>query len=60
MKRNLFAALSLGALSVLLTETSALAQPGSEATVPFAFNVGTTHPAGRHLLGSRSIPCIPR
>ena len=49
MKRNLFAALSLGALSVLLTETSALAQPGLEAKVPFAFNVGTRHlPAGTY------------
>lgn len=49
MKRNLFAALSLGALSLFLTEASALAQPGLEATVPFAFNVGTTHlPAGTY------------
>ena len=43
MKRNLFATLSLGALSVLFTATGAYAQPGLEATVPFAFNVGTTN-----------------
>jgi hypothetical protein len=49
MKRNLFATLSLGALSALLTVTSAYAQPGVEANVPFAFNVGTTHmPAGTY------------
>jgi hypothetical protein len=47
MKRNLFATLSLGALSVLFAATSAYAQTGVQATVPFAFNVGTTHlPAG--------------
>jgi hypothetical protein len=49
MKRNLFATLSLGALSALLTATSAYAQPGVEATVPFAFTVGTTQlPAGTY------------
>jgi hypothetical protein len=49
MKRNLFATLSLGALSALLTATSAYAQPGVEATVPFAFNVGNTQmPAGTY------------
>ena len=49
MKRNLFATLSLGALSALLTASSAYAQPGLEATVPFAFNVGTTQlPAGTY------------
>jgi hypothetical protein len=49
MKRNLFATLSLGALSALLTATSAYAQPGVLATVPFAFNVGTTQmPAGTY------------
>jgi hypothetical protein len=49
MKRNLFATLSLGALSALLTAASAYAQPGVEATVPFAFNVGTTQlPAGTY------------
>ena len=51
MKRNFFATLSLGALSVLFTATSAYAQPGVKATVPFAFNVGTTHlPAGTYTL----------
>jgi hypothetical protein len=46
MKRNLFATLSLGALSALLT-AGAYAQPGVEANVPFAFSVGTTQmPAG--------------
>lgn len=50
MKRY-FANLSLGALSVLLTATGAYAQPGVEATVPFAFNVGTTHlPAGTYTI----------
>jgi hypothetical protein len=49
MKRNFFATLSLGALSALLTATSAYAQPGVEANVPFAFNVGTTQlPAGTY------------
>jgi hypothetical protein len=51
MKRNLFATLSLGALSALLTATSAYAQPGVEANVPFAFNVGTTQmPAGTYTI----------
>ena len=51
MKRNLFATLSVGALSALLTATSAYAQPGVEANVPFAFNVGTTHmPAGTYTI----------
>jgi hypothetical protein len=49
MKHNLLATLSLGALSVLFTATSAYAQHGVEATVPFAFNVGTTQlPAGTY------------
>jgi hypothetical protein len=49
MKRTLLATLALGALSVLITATGAYAQPGVEATVPFAFNVGTTHlPAGTY------------
>ena len=43
MKRNLFATLSLGSLAVLFSAASAYAQPGVEATVPFAFNVGKTH-----------------
>jgi hypothetical protein len=51
MKRTLFATLSLGALSVLVTATGAYAQPAVEATVPFAFNVGTTHlPAGTYTI----------
>jgi hypothetical protein len=51
MKRNLFATLSVGALSALLTATSAYAQPGVEANVPFAFNVGTTQmPAGTYTI----------
>jgi hypothetical protein len=51
MKRNLFATLSLGALSALLTATSAYAQHGVEANVPFAFNVGTTQmPAGTYTI----------
>jgi hypothetical protein len=51
MKRTLFATLSLGALSVLITATGAYAQPGVEATVPFAFTVGTTHlPAGTYTI----------
>jgi hypothetical protein len=49
MKRNFFATLSLGALSVLFTATGAYAQHAVEATVPFAFNVGTTQmPAGTY------------
>jgi hypothetical protein len=51
MKRNLFATLSLGALSALLTATSAYAQHGVQANVPFAFNVGTTQmPAGAYTI----------
>lgn len=51
MKRNLFATLSLGALSVLFTATSAYAQHAVNATVPFAFNVGRTHlPAGTYTI----------
>src|ERR1700739_2242045 len=51
MKRNLFATLSLGALSALFTATSAYAQTGVEANAPFAFNVGTTHmPAGTYTI----------
>jgi hypothetical protein len=49
MKRNLIGTLSLVALSLLLTASSAHAQSGSEAYVPFAFNVGTVHmPAGTY------------
>ena len=49
MKRTLLATLALGALSVLITATGAYAQPGVEATVPFAFNVGSTHlPSGTY------------
>jgi predicted TIM-barrel fold metal-dependent hydrolase len=49
MKRNFFATLSLGALSVLFTATGAYAQRAVEATVPFAFNVGATQmPAGTY------------
>ena len=56
MKRNLFATLSLGALSALLTATSAYAQPVVVATVPFAFNVGTTHmPAGTYRISVRPL-----
>jgi hypothetical protein len=51
MKRNLIATLSLGALSALLTATGAYAQHGVEASVPFAFNVGTTQmPAGTYTI----------
>jgi hypothetical protein len=56
MKRNLFATLSLGALSALLTATSAYAQPGVVATVPFAFNVGTTQmPAGTYRISVKPL-----
>lgn len=56
MKRNLFATLSLGALSALLTATSAFAQPGVMATVPFAFNVGTTQmPAGTYRIAVKPL-----
>jgi hypothetical protein len=56
MKRNLFATLSLGALSALLTATSAYAQHAVEANVPFAFNVGTTHlPAGTYAITVDSV-----
>jgi hypothetical protein len=56
MKRNLFATLSLGALSALLTATSAYAQRGVEANVPFAFNVGSTHmPAGTYRITVNSL-----
>ena len=55
MKRNLFATLSLGALSVLFA-TSAYAQHAVEATVPFAFNVGTTQlPAGTYTIKADSL-----
>ncbi len=51
MIRSLFATLTLGALSALLTATSAYAQHGVEANVPFAFNVGTTQmPAGNYTI----------
>jgi hypothetical protein len=47
MKRNLIATLSL--VSFLFTATCAYAQPGMQATVPFAFHVGNTQlPAGRY------------
>jgi len=56
MKRNLFATLSFGALSALLTATSAYAQPGVVATVPFAFNVGTTRmPAGTYRIAVKPL-----
>jgi hypothetical protein len=56
MKRNLFATLSLGALSALLTVTSAYAQNRMEANVPFAFNVGNTHlPAGTYTISVDSL-----
>jgi hypothetical protein len=56
MKRNLFATLSLGALSALLTATSAFAQPGVVATVPFAFNVGITQmPAGTYRISVKPL-----
>jgi hypothetical protein len=56
MKRNLFTTLSLGALSALLTATSVYAQPGVVATVPFAFNVGTTHmPAGTYRIAVKPL-----
>jgi hypothetical protein len=56
MKCNLFATLSLGALSALLTVTSAYAQPGVVATVPFAFNVGTTQmPAGTYRIAVKPL-----
>ena len=56
MKRNLFATLSLGALSALLTATSAYAQHGVVATVPFAFNVGNTQmPAGTYRIAVESL-----
>jgi hypothetical protein len=56
MKRNLFATLSLGALSALLTATGAYAQNAVEANVPFAFNVGTTHmPAGTYTIKVDSV-----
>ena len=56
MKRNLFATLSLGALSALLSVTSAYAQPGVVATVPFAFNVGTAQmPAGTYRIAVKPL-----
>jgi len=59
MKRNLFATLSLGALSALLTATSAYAQHGVEANVPFAFNVGTSHmPAGTYTITVDSVNAL--
>jgi hypothetical protein len=49
MNRNLIETWWLVALSLLLTVTSAHAQSGAEAYVPFAFNVGTVHmPAGTY------------
>jgi hypothetical protein len=55
MKRNLFATLSLGALTALLT-ASAYAQHTVEANVPFAFNVGHTHmPAGTYTIKVDSV-----
>jgi hypothetical protein len=56
MKLNLFATLSLGALSALLTATSAYAQHGVEANVPFAFSVGSTQmPAGTYTITVNSL-----
>ncbi len=55
MKRNLFATLSLGALTALLT-AGAYAQHAVEANVPFAFNVGHTHmPAGTYTIKVDSV-----
>jgi hypothetical protein len=55
MKRNLFATLSFGALSALLT-ASAYAQHAVEANVPFAFNVGHSHmPAGTYTIKVDSV-----
>jgi hypothetical protein len=49
MKRNLIGTLSLVALSLLFTTSGAHAQSPTQAYVPFAFSVGTTHlPAGTY------------
>jgi hypothetical protein len=49
MNRNLIETWWLVALSLLLIVTSAHAQSGAEAYVPFAFDVGTVHmPAGTY------------
>jgi hypothetical protein len=49
MKRNRIGNISLLALSLLFTTTSAFAQAPARAYVPFAFNVGTKHlPAGTY------------
>jgi hypothetical protein len=51
MKRNLIGTLSLLALSLLLTTPGAYAQHAMQATVPFAFNVGSSRvPAGSYLI----------
>lgn len=56
MKLNLFAILSLAALSVLFTGSGAYAQHIVEAKVPFDFNVGTTQlPAGTYTIKVDSI-----
>jgi hypothetical protein len=49
MKSNRIGNISLLALSLLFTTTSAFAQAPARAYVPFAFNVGTKHlPAGTY------------
>lgn len=49
MKSNRIGNISVLALSLLLTTTSAFAQAPARAYVPFAFNVGTKHlPAGTY------------
>jgi hypothetical protein len=49
MKSNRIGNISVWALSLLFTTTSAFAQAPARAYVPFAFNVGTSHlPAGTY------------
>jgi hypothetical protein len=56
MKRNRIATLSLAALSLLLNISSAYAQPGLMANVPFAFHVGKSQlPAGRYRISVDSM-----
>jgi hypothetical protein len=51
MKRNLIGSLSIAVLSLLLSSTGAYAQSAMKATVPFAFNVGSSQlPAGRYII----------
>jgi hypothetical protein len=55
MKRNYVGNVSLASLFLLAT-TAALAQPGIQANVPFAFKVGSTNlPAGQYLVTEDSI-----